>query len=83
MVPFYWRELGRQSAAAMSNGVERRRRTLAKISEAHSIDALGDPDFGVFAIADGRNWTDKREAGMLAGINADLLRFEPGEPQNE
>jgi hypothetical protein len=29
------------------------------------------------------NWTDNREVVMLAGIKADLLRFEPGEPQNE
>ena len=33
--------------------------------------------------ADGTNWTDNREVAMLAGIKADLLPFEPGEPQNE
>jgi len=33
--------------------------------------------------ADGTNWTDNREVVMLAGIKADLLRFEQGEPQNE
>ena len=33
--------------------------------------------------ADGTNWTGNREIVMLAGIKADLLRFEPGEPQNE
>jgi hypothetical protein len=31
-------------------------------------------------VNEGTNWIDNRELVMLAGIKADLLRFEPREP---